>query len=49
MYIFSWLKEVIGFVLNKLDDGSLDRDLMNAKFTSLVQSPFSLSRYKSLK
>ena len=49
MYIFSWLKEVIGFVLNKLDDGSLDRDLMNAKFTSLVQSPFFLSRYKSLK
>lgn len=43
------MKEVIGFVLNKLDDGTLDRDLMVAKFTSLVQSPFALSRYRSLK
>eukprot|EP00347_Sterkiella_histriomuscorum_P013411 403364808 len=48
-HILLWLKEVIGFVLNKLDDGSLDRDLMIAKFTSLVQSPFALSRYRSLK
>ena len=44
-----WLKEVIGFVLNKIDEGSLDRDLLIAKFTSLVESPFALSRYKHLK
>ena len=48
-YHYSWLKEVVGFILNSLDDGTLDRDLFVAKFTSLVQSPFALSRYKSLK
>jgi hypothetical protein len=44
-----WLKGVIGFTLNKIDDGSLDRDLFIAKVTSLVESPFYLSRYRILK
>jgi hypothetical protein len=48
-YILLWLKEVIGFTLNKLDDGTLDRDLFIAKVTSMTQSPFNLSRYKTLK
>ena len=46
---FSWLKEIIGFVLNKIDSGDLDRELLIAKVTSLVQSPFALSRYRTLK
>jgi hypothetical protein len=47
---FSWLKEVIGYVLNKIDDGQLDRDILIAKFTSLTPVPFcSLSRYRTLK
>lgn len=46
-----WLKEVIGYVLNKLDEGTLDRELIIAKFTSLTpNAPFcALSRYRGLK
>ena len=46
-----WLKEVIGYVLYKLDEGSLlDRDIIVAKFTSLTPSPFcNLSRYRGLR
>ena len=43
------MKEVIGYALNKIDEGILDRDLFIAKVSSMVTSPFSLSRYKSLK
>ena len=46
----SWLKEVIGYILNKLDDGALERDLLIAKFTSLTPVPFCyLSRYRGLR
>jgi len=48
-YILQWLKEVIGFTLNKLDEQTLDRDLFIAKISSMVESPFGLSRYMSLK
>ena len=41
---------MIGYVLNKVDEGSLDRDLVIAKFTSLTPVPFcALSRYRQLK
>jgi len=43
------LKEVIGFVLNKIDAEELDRDLFLAKILSLFNYPFSLSRYRGLK
>jgi hypothetical protein len=46
----SWLKEVIGYILTKLDEGALERDLLLAKFTSLTPVPFCyLSRYRSLR
>lgn len=48
-HILLWMKEVIGFTLNKLDDGSIDRQLFQAKITSMTQSPFALSRYRTLK
>jgi hypothetical protein len=35
--------------LNKLDEGVLDRDLFIAKISSMVVSPFALSRYRHLK
>ena len=48
---YRWLKEVIGFVLNKIDEGNLDREIVIAKVTSLVSdTPFcALSRYRYLK
>jgi hypothetical protein len=49
-HILMWLKEVIGYTLNSLDSGSLDRELIVAKFTSLTGVPFcNLSRYKGLR
>jgi len=44
-----YLKEVIGGLLNILDDGTgCERDLVLAKIVSICQIPFDLSRYKSL-
>lgn len=42
---------MIGFVLNKIDEGALDREIVIAKFTSLVSdTPFcALSRYRNLR
>ena len=41
---------MIGYLLTTLDEGSLDRDLLIAKFTSLTPVPFcNLSRYRSLR
>mmetsp|Transcript_2381 Transcript_2381/g.1711 ORF Transcript_2381/g.1711 Transcript_2381/m.1711 type:complete len:98 (+) Transcript_2381:1714-2007(+) len=48
-HVVGWMKEVIGFLLNKIDAQEIDRDLFVAKITSLVESPFGLSRYRSLK
>ena len=49
-HILLWLKEVIGYILNRLDDGTLERELIIAKFTSLTGVPFcNLSRYKGLR
>lgn len=51
-HILLWLKEVIGFLLNKIDAGELDRELLVAKFTSLTSSeqPFCfLARYRHLR
>lgn len=48
--ILFWLKDVIGFILNSLDDGTIDRDIMIAKFTSLTPAPFCyLARYRQLR
>jgi|LauGreDrversion4_2_1035121.scaffolds.fasta_scaffold112539_2 hypothetical protein len=47
---YRWLKEVIGFVLNKLDEGVISREIVVAKFTSLTTTPFCfLSRYRHLR
>ena len=44
------MKEVVGYVLNKLDEGELDREILVAKFTSLTSVPFcALSRYRHLR
>ena len=40
---------MIGFVLNKIDEGALDRDLLIGSISSLVENPFYLSRYRFLK
>ena len=49
-HILLWLKEVIGYTLNRLDDGTLERELIIAKFTSLTGVPFcNLSRYRGLR
>jgi hypothetical protein len=40
---------VIGYSLNKIDEGVIDRDIFIGKLSSIVQSPFSLSRYRQLK
>jgi len=48
-HILLWLKETIGFTLNKLDEGVIDRDLFIAKVTSMTNNPFALSRYSSLR
>lgn len=49
-HILLWLKEVIGYTLNRLDDGTLERELIIAKFTSLTGVPFcNLSRYSGLR
>lgn len=48
--ILLWLKEVLGYLLNKLDEGAIDRDIVIAKYTSLVNKPFCyLSRYRGLR
>ena len=46
-----WLKEVIGHALNRFDEGTLEREVLVAKFTSLTSdSPFcALSRYRHLR
>ena len=43
-----WLKEIIGYVLNKFDSGELcDRDLMAAQLQSgIVDIHFTWSRYR---
>jgi hypothetical protein len=49
-HILMWLKEVIGYLLNRIDAGELDRELLIAKFTSLTPHPFCyLSRYRHLR
>lgn len=40
---------MIGFVLNKLDEGKIDRDLFVAKVASVTDNVFAFSRYRSLK
>lgn len=41
---------MIGYVLNMIDEGTLDREILVAKFTSLTPVPFcSLSRYRHLR
>jgi hypothetical protein len=48
--VLMWLKEVIGYLLNRLDEGALERELVIAKFTSLTPMPFcALSRYRHLR
>jgi len=43
-----WLKEIIGYVLNKIDSGELfDRDLLVAQLQSgIVDNHFTWSRYR---
>lgn len=49
-HILMWLKEVIGYLLNRIDEGAIERELLIAKFTSLTPVPFcSLSRYRHLR
>lgn len=44
-----WLKEVTGFLLDSLSDGKLDRLEFIGKIASVVENPFKLARYASLK
>lgn len=44
-----WLKEVAGFVLDQLEEGKLDRLEFIGKIASVVENPFKLDRYASLK
>ena len=44
-----WLKEVIGFALNCIDEGELDPYEFAAKVTSMVENPFYLDRCMHLK
>ena len=47
--VYRNLKEVIGFLLNKIDMNELDEDFLVGQVSSLVESPFYLSRYRFLK
>jgi len=44
-----WLKEVTGFLLDALADGKIDRLEFIGKMASVVENPFKLDRYMSLK
>ena len=45
-----WLREIIGYTLNKLDSGDIDTDLLSAQLQSgIVDAPFQWARYKLLK
>jgi hypothetical protein len=49
-HILLWMKEVLGYLLNALDEGAFERELVIAKFTSLTPVPFcTLSRYRHLR
>jgi len=44
-----WLKEVTGFLLDHLADGKIDRLEFIGKMASVVENPFKLERYLTLK
>jgi hypothetical protein len=44
-----WLKEVTGFLLDQLADGSIDRLEFIGKMASVVENPFKLERYLTLR
>jgi hypothetical protein len=44
-----WLKETAGFLIDRLDDESLDRLEFIGKIASVIENPFKLSRYMELK
>jgi hypothetical protein len=44
-----WLKEVAGFLLDAIEAGKIDRLEFIGKIASVVENPFKLDRYLSLK
>ncbi len=44
-----WLKEVTGFLLDQIADGKIDRLEFIGKMASVVENPFKLERYLTLK
>ena len=44
-----WLKEIVGFLLDKLTEEKLDRLEFVGKIASVVENPFKLDRYLELK
>lgn len=46
--ILDWMKTVIGYVLNEIDNGNFDRDVMFQFVFSALGLPFELKRYSDL-
>ena len=45
-----WLREIIGYTLNKIDAGDIDPDLLSAQLQSgIVDTKFTWARYRQLK
>lgn len=44
-----WLKEIAGYLLDQIADEKLDRLEFIGKIASVVENPFKLDRYHSLK
>jgi len=46
--VIDWFKQVVGYVLNEIDNGFFDRDVLFQFIFSSVTLPFELKRYSTL-